>query len=244
MADRVEITVLVENYIDIFLPSTPVARYPVSGKESELWAEQGLSLWIEAFERGKSVRILYDFGLSEKVFSHNVKILGIYLGTTDFLVLSHGHVDHWGSLQRVLRRTPEQCRLLVHPEATRKTRYIRLPDGNYVGPWKMRRNVVQEFGSRIRADAHPSNLGMGVYTSGEIERRTPFELGMPNAFVKVKNEKVHDEIEDDQCLLIDLKGKGVIVITGCCHAGVVNTLLTCQKVFPGKRVHADRKSVV
>lgn len=238
MADKVEITVLVDNSVDIFLPSSEVAQYPGPGKASQLWAEQGLSLWIKVSEGKKKAKILYDFGRSNKVLLHNAKILGLDLEEIDFMVLSHGHVDHYGSLSKIIRKTDEECKLIVHPEAPRRKRYIRLNDGSYAGPWKMSRSLFQEFRSRIITNAHSSDLGLGLHISGEIEKRNDFEKGMPNAFMEVEKELVHDGIEDDQSLFIELEGKGVIVLTGCCHAGVVNTLSSAQRMFPGQRIYA------
>jgi len=87
-------------------------------------------------------------------------------------------------------------------------------------------------------NTHPSDLGLGIHISGEIERKNDFERGMPNAFMEVEKKLVHDGIEDDQSLFIELEGKGVIVLTGCCHAGVVNTLSSAQRVFAGQRIYA------
>ena len=238
MAERVEITVLVDNSVDIFLPSSDIALYPVPGKTSQLWAEQGLSLWIEVSEGKKRKKILYDFGRSGQVLLHNTKILGLNPGELDFLVLSHGHIDHYGGLGKILRMTSEKCKLIVHPEAPRRKRYVRLKDGSYVGPWKMKGDLLKEFKSRIMTNTHSSDLGLGIHISGEIERKNDFEKGMPNAFMEVEKKLVHDGIEDDQSLFIELEGKGVIVLTGCCHAGVVNTLSSAQKMFPGQRIYA------
>jgi len=184
MADRVEITVLVDNSIDIFLPSSDIALFPVPGKASKLWAEQGLSLWVEVSEGRKKTRILYDFGTSGQVLLHNVKILGIDLERLDFLVLSHGHADHYGGLARVLRKTDKK--LILHPEAPRRKRYVRVKDGSYAGPWKMKEDLLKEFRSRIITNAYSSDLGLGIHISGEIERKNDFEKGMPNAFMEVE----------------------------------------------------------
>jgi len=238
MAERVEITVLVDNSIDIFLPSSDVALYPIPGETSQLWAEQGLSLWVEASEGRKTTRTLYDFGRSGQVLLHNVKILGIDLEKLDFLVLSHGHIDHYGGLAKILRMTGRKCKLIVHPEAPRRKRYVRLKDGSYAGPWKMKGDLFKEFKSRIMTNTDSSDLGLGIHISGEIERKNDFEKGMPNAFMEVEKKLVHDGIEDDQSLFVELEGKGIIVLTGCCHAGVVNTLSSAQSMFPGQRIYA------
>jgi 7,8-dihydropterin-6-yl-methyl-4-(beta-D-ribofuranosyl)aminobenzene 5'-phosphate synthase len=238
MADQVEITILVDNSVDIFLPSMDVVDYPVPGNASQLWAEQGLSLWIEVSEKEDKLRIMYDFGRSRQVLHHNVKIVGLDLKELDFLVLSHGHVDHYGCLPDLLEKTMRKCKLMVHPEALVKERYIRLKDGSYVGPWKMSKRLLSEFASRICSNREPTPLGYGVYLSGEIERKTPFETGMPNAFAKIEGQLVHDEIEDDQSLFIELGERGVIVLTGCCHAGLINTMYSAQRLLPGRTIYA------
>lgn len=238
MAERVQITSVVDNYIDIFVPSTGVASYPVPGRASQLWAEQGLSLLIEVSDKGRTKRILYDFGRSDQVLLRNAELLGLDYNQLDFLVLSHGHIDHYGCLLHVLKNTDERCKLFVHPKAYGRKRFVRQKDGTYVGPWDMDTKVSDQFGSRIEPRIDPSDLGFGVYVSGEIEKKTDFEPGMLNAFVEIDGELVHDEIPDDQSIFIELEGKGIVVLTGCCHAGVVNTLTYAQKMFPEQPVYA------
>lgn len=238
MAEKIEITILVDNYVDIFLPSSDVATYPVPGKASQLWAEQGMSMWVEVSQDNHTIKILYDFGRSEQVLLRNAEILELDFKQLDFLVLSHGHVDHYGCLAEVLKQTDKKCQLFIHPEAYGRKRYVRLTDGSYSGPWELDERLIEEFGSRIRLNAHPSELELGVHISGEIERKTDSERGMPNAFVEVSGELVHDEIRDDQAIFLELEGKGIVVLTGCCHAGVVNTLSCAQKMFPTQQIYA------
>jgi len=238
MAERVEVTVLVDNYIDIFIPSTEVAAYPEPGKGSMLWAEQGLSLWIEIWNQGQKRSILYDFGRSGQVLLHNAELLGLNFSQLDFLVLSHGHVDHYGCLLPVLQEAGQECRLFFHPKAYGRRRFVLKTDGTYAGPWEIDKRVVDQFGSRIKMNAAPSTIMPGVHLSGQIERVTDFEPGMPNAFVEIEGKRVHDEVEDDQAIFIELGDERLVVLTGCCHAGAVNTLELAQKQFPDRKVHA------
>lgn len=238
MPERVEVTVLVDNYIDIFLPPTKVAAYPVPGRGSMLWAEQGLSLWIEVWSRGEKYRLLYDFGRSEDVLLHNARLLGLDFSRLDFMVLSHGHIDHYGCLLPVLSKTKQQCRLFLHPKAYGRRRFVLRGDGIYAGPWEINKMVFDEFGSRIETNIVSTPVMPGVHLSGQIERTTGFEPGMPNAFVEIEGERVHDEIEDDQAIFVELGDDRLVVLTGCCHAGAVNTLKQAQNQFPKRKVSA------
>jgi 7,8-dihydropterin-6-yl-methyl-4-(beta-D-ribofuranosyl)aminobenzene 5'-phosphate synthase len=98
--------------------------------------------------------------------------------------------------------------------------------------------ILDQFSSRIEPRTDPSDLGFGIHVSGEIEKKTGFEPGMPNAFVEIDGELVHDKIPDDQSIFIELEGKGIVALTGCCHAGVVNTLTYAQKMLPEQPVYA------
>jgi len=237
MADKVTVSVVVDNYIDIFLPPTDRVTYPLPGSGSRLLAEQGLSLAAEVWNRGSVTRILYDFGRNPEVCLHNAALLDITLPDLDCLVLSHGHVDHYGALQKVLSKS-ERSRLFVHPDALDRKRYIRLKNKAVAGPWEVRSETLHPFDSRISIHAGPCFIAPDIVVSGEIERQTDFEPGMPNALVEVEDELVHDGLGDDQALFIDLEGRGIVVLTGCCHAGLVNTLLCAQKILPGRPVHA------
>lgn len=237
MADEIKITVLVDNYIDIFLPSTPVVRYPTPGKESRLWGEQGLSLWIEVRKGGESLRFLYDFGRSDRVIFHNAPILDIDLHDARFLVLSHAHGDHYGGLSRVLRATPESCKLVVHPGACGIRRFVK-HDDSVAGPWGLTGRLLGGFRKRVVESGSTTSVGLDTYVSGGIERRTSFEKGMPNAFLEEDGVLVPDPIADDQALFIELTGRRLVVVTGCAHAGIVNILAHAEQAFPGRSIHA------
>ncbi len=238
MADSVEITVVVENYIDIFLPATGAALYPMPGAGSRLIAEQGLSLWVDVLTGRERRRILYDFGRSGRTFFHNLGFLGLDAADADYLVLSHAHVDHFAALGRLLPKVAKRCTLVMHEAAVGRKKYIRLKDGGYIGPWEVRRAMLNAWNGKKVFNTGAFPISPDVMLSGEIERLTAFEPGMAAACVKRGPEIVHDDIPEDQALFIDIEGKGVVVITGCCHAGLVNTVEKALKLFPGKRIHA------
>ncbi|MBN1102567.1 MAG: MBL fold metallo-hydrolase [Deltaproteobacteria bacterium] len=237
MADKVRVSVVVDNTIDIFLPPAEHVSYPLPGSGSRLLAEQGLSLAVEVWNGERVTRILYDFGRNADVCLFNAALLEIAVSDLDYLVLSHGHVDHYGALRHIIGEA-EGSRLVVHPDALDRKRYILVEDKEVVGPWEVASETLRPFESRISVNTDPFFIAPDIAVSGEIERQTDFEEGMHNALVEVDGELVHDEIRDDQALFIDLDEGGIVVLTGCCHAGLVNTLLSAQKVLPGRPVHA------
>ncbi len=237
MADRIVITLLVDNYVDIFLPSTERVTYPSPGSGSRLWGEQGLSLWVEVWDKGKVVRILYDFGRSDNVLVHNTRQLGVDIRTADFMVLSHAHGDHYGGLAKALRSAQESCHFVVHPAACGIKRFMKFGEST-VGPWGIKKRLLREFQPRILLSDGLTALGHGAHVSGEIERQSSFEKGMPNAFLEKDGKLVRDSIADDQALFIELSGKRLVVITGCAHAGVVNTVMHAERLLPGHSIFA------
>jgi 7,8-dihydropterin-6-yl-methyl-4-(beta-D-ribofuranosyl)aminobenzene 5'-phosphate synthase len=98
--------------------------------------------------------------------------------------------------------------------------------------------VFDRFGSRIEMGTAPSTIHVRVHLSGQIERVTDFEPGMPNVFVEMEGERIHDDIEDDQAVFIELGDERLVVLTGCCHAGSVNTLEHARRQFLKRKVHA------
>ncbi len=237
MADHIAITLLVDNYVDIFLPSTAHATYPSPGAGLLLRGEQGLAIWLEVRRADKDLRILYDFGRTDKTLFRNAEQLGIDIGDADFMVLSHAHVDHYGGLVKALRNAQKSCRFVVHPGACGIRRFIRLGERT-VGPWGIKKRLLDQFQSRIVLSDGLTALGQGVYVSGEIERQTSFERSMANAFLEKDGGLVRDSIVDDQALFIELGGKRLIVVTGCAHAGVVNTVLQAERLFPAYTIFA------
>ena len=233
--ERVEMTTLVDNYVDIFLPDGGETVYPKPGQLSSLIAEQGFSIFVKSYKGSKELSILYDFGRSKDVLMRNASLLGIPLkGSLDYLVLSHGHIDHYGSLIPLLKEEGLKMPfVIIHPDAF-LTRYMKFKNGRKVGPWKLEMDVFEERGGLIQT-TEAVHLGDGIMTSGEIERLTDFELRMEEAYRVEGETLVHDPITDDTSLIINVKEKGLIVITGCAHAGLINIIRHAIKL-----THIDR----
>ena len=201
MIPRLRITVLAEN--------TAGAR--------GLLAEHGLALWVEA----DRTNILFDTGQG-MVLTRNAKALDIDLAETDAVVLSHGHYDHTGGLDQVLSGLGRAA-VYVHPRAF-DAKFGRWGDGTGTCIGSPIRDVerIRAQVTQVVATTGPTKLADGVWVTGEIPRHTDFEDTGGPFFLDEACTKA-DPLIDDQALYVE-SAAGVVVLTGCGHAGLVNTL--------------------
>ena len=196
-----------------------------------LLGEHGLALWIEAAGR----RILFDTGQG-LILRHNAEKLGIDLGTADDLVLSHGHYDHTGGLPHILKDLA-RTRVFVHPVAF-GTKYAAGSNGEnrFIGSPISKLEQVREHAATLIETAGPTELAPDIWVTGTIPRHTTFEdTGGP--FFTDKTCTQPDPLFDDQALVLQSHGK-VVLVLGCAHSGIVNTLAYVTELTGTDRVHA------
>lgn len=243
--DRVEILSLMDNYVDLLLGNTDIVTRPPLSKGEELptdtlVAEHGLSMLITVYKGEKKHTLLFDTGYNSFGVLNNMSQLDMQLAEIETIVLSHGHMDHTGSLYEILHRIARPVVLLVHPQALHTSRYIQQNDGGKLAfPQTLERSRLDEFGVEIieSRSATPIADGM-VLVTGEVERTTPFEQGMPNAVMEQHGDLEKDPISDDQSLVIRLEEKGLIVVSGCAHSGIINTLQHCRRLTGVNEIYA------
>jgi 7,8-dihydropterin-6-yl-methyl-4-(beta-D-ribofuranosyl)aminobenzene 5'-phosphate synthase len=243
--DRIEITTLIDNYVDLLLPSTDIIVRPPLAKEGKinadtLLAEHGLSLLITVYQGENKHTILFDTGYTKVGVLHNMELLGVNVEEIEAIVLSHGHMDHTGTLHGILDKISRTIPLVLHPGIFQHPRYTRRPDGaKSIWPRTVVKSDLEGKNVDIIESKTPVCLADDmVMVTGEVERTTPFEKGMPNALMEQNGELVHDPIMDDQSIAMKLKGKGLVVVSGCAHAGIINTLMFAQKTTGEQKVHA------
>jgi 7,8-dihydropterin-6-yl-methyl-4-(beta-D-ribofuranosyl)aminobenzene 5'-phosphate synthase len=192
--------------------------------------EHGLSLWIETPQGA----VIFDTGQG-KALIPNAERLSVDLSTAEFLVLSHGHYDHTGAAEPVLARNDKL--MLVHHPAIFLTRYsVRVGEApREIGIPAAAAAAIRGLPPRrVCRSAAPVELGTDIGTTGEVPRATPYEdVGGP--FFLDPQGKTPDTIPDDQSLWIRTD-KGLVVICGCAHAGVVNTVHQARRVTGEHRV--------
>jgi len=244
--EAVEVTVLVDNFVDMLLPPDGVARRPALGAgalapdHAHLRAEHGLSLLVEVERGGERATLLYDAGLGRDTALHNMDVLGVGLGDLRAVVLSHGHSDHHGGLEGMVRRAGRAgLPLVLHPEAWRERRVVFAGGGELRLPPPSRGDLERE-GVAIGEERSASLLIDGaVLVTGEVERVTPFERGLPGGEARLGGSWEPDPwIHDDQAMVVHVAGCGLVVLSGCSHAGAINVLRQAQRLTGVERIHA------
>jgi 7,8-dihydropterin-6-yl-methyl-4-(beta-D-ribofuranosyl)aminobenzene 5'-phosphate synthase len=215
MQPNVHLTVLVENSVHT----------------RTLRAEHGLAILIESHGR----RVLFDTGQTDLVLA-NAARLGHSLENLDAIVLSHGHDDHTGGLAAVCRQSP-QARVFLHPAATAPKF-----SGNAAGPPRAiglpvaGQQALATAGENVLFTPTHREVIEGVFVTGEIPRRTDYEDVGGRFFLDAAGQQP-DPLWDDQALYFPT-AEGLVVVLGCAHAGVVNTLLQIEALTGAERIHA------
>jgi len=194
-------------------------------------AEWGLSILVEV----DGMRILMDTGLSFSAV-HNTQLMGIDLSTIDRIVLSHGHADHTGGLREVLKIKGE-TEIIAHPDIWTAKYVERDQEGvKYCGiPYS--REELESRGAHFNLVREPVHISDNVMTTGEIPMLSGYEEIENNLFVKEDDLLHPDPLADDLALVIDTEF-GLVVILGCAHRGIINTLRRAQNLTGKELVYA------
>ncbi len=238
--DRAEITILVDNYTDLLLlQGSKVVKRAAVPPPNAFLAEHGFSCLIKTTEGGEEHAFLMDVGISGTCLFNNADLLKVDLGKVEAIILSHGHFDHFYALNQVLGRMPKGIPVILHPEAFLKRRLNIAPLGVQVPMPPLEEAALGKAGAKVQKVREDSTLGSGqVLVLGEIARVTEFERGFPWAEAEVGGNWVKDPFPDDRGVAVRVKNKGLVVIGGCSHAGIINTVKHAQKAAGAEKVHA------
>jgi 7,8-dihydropterin-6-yl-methyl-4-(beta-D-ribofuranosyl)aminobenzene 5'-phosphate synthase len=238
--ERVEVTVLVDNYTDLLLlQSTPVVKRPAVLPPNAFLAEHVFSCLIRTVDVEEHL-FLMDVGISGTCLLHNAQLLKSDLSKAEALILSHGHFDHCWALREILPKIPKGIPIILHPDAFLSRRF-NLPALKIEVPMPSPpdENMLREAGMEVRKIREDSTMAGGrLLVLGEIERVTEFEKGMPGMEAEISGQWVKDPFSDDRGVAVKVKNKGLVIIGGCSHAGIINTVKHAQKVTGAPKVHA------
>jgi 7,8-dihydropterin-6-yl-methyl-4-(beta-D-ribofuranosyl)aminobenzene 5'-phosphate synthase len=215
MIDRLRITLLADNCV----------------ADPNLLGEHGLSMLIEADDK----RILFDTGQG-RVLRDNLAALGIALAPLDAIVLSHGHYDHTGGLAAVLGETSPSA-IFIHPAAmARKFVAGKRPPYRSIGMPATSCDALRDFQERLVWTRAVTEVAPGVWCTGEIPRAQKNEASEQLFFLDEEGREP-DPLLDDQALFVETK-RGLVIVAGCAHAGVANTVNHICKLANRTAIHA------
>jgi len=257
--DRVEITILIDNVTDPLLvdqdavtrinwpkalmgalPTAPARVCPGSGVPDALVAEPGFSALVRIAKAGRERTLLFDTGVSAGGMVENMRRLAIAPRDVEVIVLSHGHWDHVTGMEGLVK-TLGRTRLpvMIHPEFWNRRR-LRFPGLDPAELPATSRSALEEMGFAIVEEREPSFLLDGaVLITGEVDRTTAFETGFQgHEAMRDGRWQADPLILDDQALIISLGDRGLVVLSGCGHAGIVNTVRYARKLTGNDAVAA------
>jgi 7,8-dihydropterin-6-yl-methyl-4-(beta-D-ribofuranosyl)aminobenzene 5'-phosphate synthase len=248
-ADRVEISVLADNTSDLLLgDSESVKRLRVQPPAAPL-AEHGLACLVSAWSGDEKHTILMDAGISGTCMLHNAALLASSISAqsgavsnriedVESIILSHGHFDHFHGMLQYLQSAKRKLPLVLHPQAFGERRSRPDAKQTMLLP-SLKRQPLEEAGAIVEEREQPSTLADGlILVTGQVKRETDFEKGSPGLEAKVSDEWIQDPFWDDQGIALNLKGKGLVVLSGCSHAGIINTVWHARSVTGVEKIHA------
>jgi len=247
---RVEIVTVTENYVDMLALDTPRVKrlglvHHFDPRRIPPRAENGIAFLVRTERDGKRRSVLFDTGLTGSVITHNLAALRIDLNEIEGIVISHGHPDHYGGLVGLLTQLDAPTPVYIHPAAF-LPRFLRLPTGEIAPDYNAAITIpaIEAAGGRVVLHEGPLEVIDGVYATGAVPRNVDFERGPDRQFHDhglfhiCDGQLVGDTVPDDQALVVRVDGIGLVVLTGCSHAGVVNSVAAAKAVTGDDAVHA------
>lgn len=241
--DALEVLILVDNVSDALLAGSDVALRPafsLNPARDQLLAEHGYSLLLTIERGGNRHSMLYDAGFTRRTALHNLDVLGVKINELRAIALSHGHADHHGGLAGLVSRFGRRgLPLVLHPDAWLDRKLV-FPDGREIpAPPPSHTDLARE-GVEVIEERGPTLLVDGsVLITGQVERTTDFEPGFPIQYRRRGHDWEPDYmVWDDQGVIVQVAGKGLVVMSSCSHSGVINVLRNARRLTGVDKLHA------
>ena len=255
--NAVNITILVNNNADLIVKSTESIKY---FREKALLAEHGFSALIHFPET--DMKILWDAGVSNITLMENIRRMEIDPKSISKIALSHGHSDHYAAMTDFIKamaleieskewdepitesivdewKTANQVTITAHPAGFRERWWVK-DDGTRVGPLPPPPKLEWEAaGGCLELSSDPFRLTSGCWTTGYVPRESFEKSGRPTQLLYREGDEFYpDDLEEDQAIIINIERKGLVVLSGCAHAGIINTTNLARKISGVDKVYA------
>jgi len=240
--DKLRVTVIVDNYYFTIQNDSSIAERLVSSRGIPIHTEHGLSYVVETTMDGERSIFLFDFGLNPETVLKNMATVNIKLGNVQAFGLSHGHLDHWGGLVHTVKtyqRANGNDTVLYVGEEAFAPRFSGYPwdTPHYLGQLDIKQLTPMQ-NLTIKEIKAPTEVMPGGYFTGPIARVTQYERARPTLLVARNEHLEADDFKGEQAMIFSVKGKGLIVLSGCAHSGIVNTVRHAQRITGIHNVHA------
>jgi 7,8-dihydropterin-6-yl-methyl-4-(beta-D-ribofuranosyl)aminobenzene 5'-phosphate synthase len=251
--DSVTITTLIDNSVDLLAADAGPAREAMfngPGTESSIMAdgrafegligEHGYSALVEVSVGQDSTTVMYDAGLSPYGLRENMRRLEVDPRDIEAMVMSHGHFDHTTGLEGIVKDLGAAAvPIVLHPDFWNQRR-LRIDGTELIELPTVSRRAIEGSGIQITEERNPSFLfDAGLLVTGEIDRTTDFERGLPGQEAYLDGRWQADEATlDDQALVINVAGKGLVIMSGCGHAGIVNIVRYVRRLTGIDQIYA------
>ena len=242
--DAVEVTLVMDLSLDVLIAGAEgVRRFPLAYDWTDrdcLVAEHGFSALVTVESGGSRNAVLYDAGLSANAVRQNLDVMEIDVTNLRALAISHGHADHHGGLEGFFSRYGRmRMPLVIHPDAWHD-RKISLPTGAELHMPPPNRNDLEREGLTVIDERGPTLLiDDTVLVSGQVSRTTDFERGFPGHLKRGASGWEPDPlIEDDQNLIVNVRDKGLVIVSGCSHSGAINVCMNARALTNEGRIAA------
>ncbi|MFA5385614.1 MAG: MBL fold metallo-hydrolase [Eubacteriales bacterium] len=242
--DHLEILSVMDNYTDASASSSPaVERFSSNEKGlvryDTLFAEHGFSLLLRAKRGNEESAVMLDAGWSGKGIIHNLNLLNVNLPEIQAVVLSHGHIDHFGGLSRLAAAIGKSFSLICHPGVFQDSRIRLTPDGEKIKYTVLKKEELESAGAQVIENKLPILFGNGFFAAtGEIPMITEFEQGTSNLYLDDGINLVKDDVSEEQSIAANVRGKGLVVISGCAHRGIINTVEQARRMSGIEKIYA------
>ncbi len=242
--DQVKVTIVMDNSIDLLMSGNEIAQRMALGpnpfEKPMPIAQHGFSALIHVKQGEQQGTVLFDTGVSRDGILYHLDALEIPIGGIQAVILSHGHPDHAMGLRGLIDRLgTRNVPLVLHPDAYLERKLV-LPNGYEIALPPPKHSDLLRENIEVISEAGPSMLVDGmILVSGEVEQTTEFEKGFPIHHARKDGSWEPDPlIHDDQCAIINVRDKGLVIVTGCGHSGIINIIRNARRLTGIEPIYA------